>query len=244
MSTITKDAVSRRGADAPGRGGSRRLSSGRPPSAARRRRPALVALAVLLIAGGAALAGLLAVRIDERTPVLVAAREIAVGQLITKDDLATSRVASEGLQLVPADQSGVVVGKYAAQTIPAGRLLDQAMVTQQGFLQAGKAAVGVVLSPGRMPASGLQAGDRVQVVQVKDGEVTAVLADSALVSSVGQTGGDGGGSGLVPGSGSAGASVATVIVDAGQSARVAAASAANQLAFVLLSRGAQLGGNG
>lgn len=37
----------------------------------------LAALAVLLIVGGAAAAGLLALRADERVPVLAAAREIA-----------------------------------------------------------------------------------------------------------------------------------------------------------------------
>ena len=43
------------------------------PAPPRRRRPALTALAVLLIVGGAALAGLLAVRMDSREPVLVVA---------------------------------------------------------------------------------------------------------------------------------------------------------------------------
>ncbi|MGH3317395.1 MAG: hypothetical protein ACRDO0_14745, partial [Nocardioidaceae bacterium] len=44
----------------------------RLPSPPRRRRPALAALAVLLIVGGATLAALLALRLDQRVPVMMA----------------------------------------------------------------------------------------------------------------------------------------------------------------------------
>ena len=87
----------------------------------------MIGLAVLLIVGSAAIAGLLAMRIDSRVPVLVAAHEIPVGAQITLADLATQRVASDGLEVLPATAADQLVGKYAAGTIPAGRLLDQAM---------------------------------------------------------------------------------------------------------------------
>lgn len=213
----------------------------RPPSPTRHRRSGLIGLAVLLIVGSAAIAGLLAVRLDSRSAVLVAARPIGIGQQITRADLREARVASEGLSLIAGSDSGQVLGKYAAQAIPAGRLLDSAMLQTRGFLKEGAVAVGVAVPSGRMPASGLQQGDRVQIVQVIEG-VPKVLVASAVVSTPPAAASSGGG-GLLPGGGasqSAGA-VATVIVTSEEGPRVAAASAANQLSLILVERGSQLG---
>jgi hypothetical protein len=241
MSTIaTGDA--RRPSPSRARPEQGRPATVRPPSPTKHRRAGLVALAVLLIVGSAAVAGLLAVRMDSRTAVLIAGRPIAIGQQITKDDLAQSRVASEGLALLPASDSGKVIGKYAAQAIPAGRLLDDGMLQQQGYLVAGMVAVGVAVPPTRMPASGLQQGDRVQIVQVVEG-VAKVLVDSAVVSTPSAPGSSSSG-GLMSGGGSPGSgsgSVATVIVAAADGPAVAAGSAANQLSLVLVARGSQLG---
>ncbi len=63
------------------------------PSPPKRRRPALTALAVLLIVGGAALAGLLAVRMDSREPVIVLNADVAVGQQITAGMLTSLNVS-------------------------------------------------------------------------------------------------------------------------------------------------------
>jgi hypothetical protein len=195
----------------------------------------MVGLAILLIVGSAAIAGLLALRIDSRVPVLVAAREIPVGAQISLADLATQRVASDGLEVLPATAADQIVGRYAAASIPAGRLLDQAMFAQTGFLKDGAVAVGVSLAPGRMPASGLRAGDRVQVVDVKDG-VGVVLVDNATVSSAPDTSISGGafGGGAAGGSGNV---VATLIVPPASAPSVAASSAANRIAVVLVRRG-------
>jgi hypothetical protein len=196
----------------------------------------MIGLAILLIVGSAAVAGLLAMRIDSRVPVLVAAHEIPVGAQITLADLATQRVASDGLEVLPASAADQLVGRYAAGTIPAGRLLDQAMFAQTGFLKDGAVAVGVSLAPGRMPASGLRAGDKVQVVDVKDG-IGVVLVDNATVSSApdstSSSGAFGGGS-----AGGSGSVVATLIVPPASAPAVAASSAANRIAVVLLRRGA------
>jgi len=214
----------------------------RPPSPTKHRRTGLIGLAVLLIVGSAAVAGLLAVRLDSRSAVLVAARPIAIGQQISKADVGEVRVASEGLSLLAASQSGQVIGKYAAQAIPQGRLLDAQMLQQQGFLKPGVAAVGVSVTAGRMPANGLQQGDRVQIIRVTDG-VPTVLVASAVISTPPAAERSGGAGGLIPGGGSQDAGgVATVIVNEADAPAVAAASAANQLSLVLVERGKQLGG--
>ena len=214
----------------------------RPPSPTKHRRTGLIGLAVLLIVGSAAVAGLLAVRLDSRSAVLVAGRPIAIGQQVTKADLREVRVASEGLSLISASESDQVIGKYAAQAIPQGRLLDAEMLQRQGYLKPGVVAVGVSVPAGRMPASGLQQGDRVQIIAVADG-TAKVLVASAVVSTPPAAASSGGSGGLIPGGSSQGqGAVATVIVTAQEAPAVAAASAANQLSLVLVERGSQLGG--
>lgn len=187
----------------------------------------LAALGVLLIVGGAATAGLLALRADERVPVLVASRDIAAGEEITADALSTTSVASEGTRLVPASQEDQLVGQYARVTITSGQLMDTAMLTPTAALQPGSVAVGAALGSGRVPASGLQAGDVVDLIAVSDGQ-GEVLAEGVLVSSfvtADQTG---------AGSGSA---TATFIVDHADAPRIAAVNAAGELAVVLVERG-------
>lgn len=187
----------------------------------------LAALAVLLIVGGAAVAGLLALRADTRVPVLVAAHDIPVGQLITEADLTQTSVAAEGTFLVPADRSDVVVGRHARVAISAGQLLDTTMVTEQGLLEPGLVAVGASLAPGRMPASGLQPGDVVQLVEVADGSGKVVVPD-AVVSSFYDGGAE---------VGASGSAVVTLIVDEAAGADVAGIAADGSLAVVLVSRG-------
>jgi len=236
MSTITTNA--RRRLAAPGA----KPGTVRPPSPTKHRRGGLIGLAVLLIVGSAAVAGLLAVRLDSRSAVLVAGRPIAIGQQINRADLRATRVASEGLTLLPVSDSNQVIGKYAAQAIPAGRLLDAAMLQKQGYLVAGKVAVGVAVPPGRMPTNGLQQGDKVQIIRVTDGR-PKVLVDSAEVSTPPADPSARGG-GLIGGGssqGSGSAAVATVIVSAEDGPAVAAGSAANELSVVLVERGSQLG---
>lgn len=219
--------------------GQSRAGKVRPPSPTKHRRTGLIGLAVLLIVGSAAIAGLLAVRLDARSAVLVSGRPIAIGQQITKADLAETRVASEGLALFPGSESDQVIGKYAAQAIPAGRLLDAAMLQDQGYLTPGMVAVGVSVPPGRMPANGLQQGDRVQVIKVSDAEQ---LVASAVVSTPPAAARADGIGGLISdGSTPSAGTVATLVVAAADAPKVAAASAANQLALVLIERGKQLG---
>lgn len=131
----------------------------------RQRRPALAALALLLIVGGALIAGLLAVRMDSRVPVLVAARDIEAGAEITAEDLKTVQVASEGLDLIGEEYADQVVGAYAATGIPANTALDERMVTREDPIDDSNAVVSVPLDPKLTPADRVQAGDLVQVVR-------------------------------------------------------------------------------
>ncbi|MBO0898830.1 hypothetical protein J1G42_02490 [Cellulomonas sp. zg-ZUI222] len=205
----------------------------RLPPPPRERRPLLAAFAVLLIVGGAAVAGLLALRADSRVPVLVATADIVAGQRITAEHLGTTPVASEGTLLLPAGQHDLVVGQYARRSISAGQLLDTSMLTTSGMLTEGKVAVGAALAAGRVPASGLQPGDVVQLVRVLDGEGT-VLVREALVSSASRSSDSPGGATVT----------ATFIVEDSEGPVVAGVGAEGQLAAVLMTRGAAVDGDG
>ena len=178
---------------------------------------------------GAAAAGLLALRVDQRHPVLVAKHQIATGQRIGNQDLAVARVAGDGLSMIPADQAGQVIGKYAATRIDAGRLIDTGMLSDLGLLTRGNAATGLSLPPGRFPASGLESGDIVRIVRSIDGQ-GKVISPRATVGSV-QMPSEG-----VFGDGSQN-TIVTVIVPEQEAPAVAAAGAADQVEILLLSRG-------
>ena len=202
----------------------------RPP---RRRTAGLAALSVLLVAGGAAAAGVLALRLDQRVPMLVAIHDIAPGQQITAADLSVAPVAADGLDLIPESRQNDAIGRFAAVPIPQGRLIDHRMLAASGLLRSGKAAVGMVLKPGQTPASGVQPGDVVNVVRTGQDSGT-IIAKNAVVSSV--RAGDTGGFGTTTGD-----TTATVIVDVTESTDVATAAQGNRIALVLLSRGAVVG---
>lgn len=131
----------------------------------RQRRPALAALALLLIVGGALVAGLLAVRMDSRVPVLVAKQPIEPGAKITEDDLGVTRVASEGVGLIGEEYADQVIGAYATTRIEANTLLDENLVSTKDPIPDGRAIVSVPLKGNLAPTSNVRSGDLVLVVR-------------------------------------------------------------------------------
>jgi hypothetical protein len=206
----------------------------RLPAPPRQRRPALAALAVLLIVGGATVAALLAIRADERVPVLMVERPLEAGAQITANDLGTTQVASEGTLLIPASQLDQVVGRYTTVRIQQGQLLDTSMIGTSSMLNNdGHVAVGASLAAGRYPASGLLPGDVVNLIAVRQDGTGEVIAERVRVSSA--TGG--GGSDPVAGGGI----TATFIVPTSSHATVAAWAANNNLSVALVERGSAVG---
>ncbi|MBF4161768.1 SAF domain-containing protein [Nocardioides acrostichi] len=202
-----------------------------PPS--RQRRPALAALAVVLIVGGALGAGLLAVRMDSRTPVLAAARDIAPGTLITADDLRQVDVASDGLRLIPADLASQILdgATYAEVPIKADSLVDQNMLTRQAPLDDGNAIVSVPLDPKITPQGSLQGGDLVQVVQIagEQGGDPVALTEGLVVDVAAASSGD-------DLSAPSGGSV-TILVPKEAAPAVVNAAGSDQAGLVLIARG-------
>jgi Flp pilus assembly protein CpaB len=131
----------------------------------RQRRPALAALALLLIVGGALVAGLLAVRMDSRVPVLVAKQAIEPGTQITEDDIGVVRVASDDIGLIGEEYADEVVGAYAVTRIEPDTLLTENNVSSETPIPDGPAIVSVPLDGKLAPASTVRSGDLVQVVR-------------------------------------------------------------------------------
>ncbi|GAA3528647.1 hypothetical protein GCM10022234_27410 [Aeromicrobium panaciterrae] len=199
------------------------------PSPPRRRRPALGALAVLLIVGGAALAGLLALRLDSREPVIVLKQDVAVGTQITADMLSTAEVASEGLMLIPEDQANTVIGTYARTSLSSGQLLDTSMLVKGAPFNTTAVRVGVPLTEGQVPGD-LRSGDQVRIIRISDGSAVAQpLAVGLFLTSSSKDGDRFGGSGS--------SASATLLVPATAADAVVDAAGNDKLGLALIKRG-------
>ncbi len=202
------------------------------PSPPRRRRPAIAAIAVLLIVGGAALAGLLALRLDSRVPVLVVTQDVPAGTEITTDVLGTTRVASEGLDLIPESDARSVLGTYASSALSAGQLLDTKLLTTAEPIGADQVRVGVPLQSGQVPP-GLRSGDEVRIVRLGDGTnpVRPLAVGLYLESDSVESGGLSGG---------ATSSTATLLVPASAADEIIDAAGNEVLGMALIRRGVPL----
>lgn len=164
------------------------------PSPPRRRRPALAAIAVLLIVGGAAIAGLLALRLDSREPVLVLTKDVPAGTEITTEVLGTTRVASEGLRIIAEKDARDILGTYARTALTAGQLLDPSVLTTADPVGPDQVKVGILLKAGQVPP-GLTSGDEVRIVRLGDGTapVRPLAVGLILFTDAGEDGGLSGG---------------------------------------------------
>lgn len=197
-------------------------AASRLPAAPRERRPLLAVLAVLLIVGGAVLAGFLATRLDHRVEMLAAVDTIEAGQVITREDLASTPVSSNLTTLIPADQIDQVVGRTARVEVAKGQLLDSSQLASAAIPGEGRQVVGVSLEVGRFPANGFKAGDLVDVVDINGQSVSVTGAQVVEAMPTSGTEGDW----------SSGA-VVSIIVDQRDAAALASAGAGGGIAVVL-----------
>jgi len=238
MSTIGTETADRQRQRANRAGGAGRKQGGRLPAASKRRRPAIAALAALLIVGGALVAGVLAVRMDERVAVIQVKQNISVGTLITADLLAQTRVSGDALNTIPADQASKIVGtRYAAVNLVKGQLLEPGLYTRDAPIAEGKAAVGIVLIDGRAPATGLSPGDQVELVRIGQGNAPPVELGEAVVLKAPVAADKGSGLGEKSGT----AQIATMLVDRDAVKAITDASGNNRIAVALLAKGSALG---
>lgn len=187
----------------------------------------VVAAALMVIVFGLGFALLLS-QAGEKTSVLTIREPVSKGQVVERENLVSKQVAGASGAIETAD-AGTVVGKTAAVDLVAGQILNRAMVTAEPVPGKGKATVGLSLDPSRVPSAGLKPGSIVNVVAVPDREsggpddalnTPPLLAEAAEVYSVDGAAKEGGGL------------LVTLIVDANESARLAAYSTSNRVAVV------------
>ena len=193
MSAATSSTPTARLSSSAVNGGSRPAVVGSAVRAPRPGRPTgRVVLAVLLIVAGAAIGAALYLAGDDRTQVVVAARDIPVGTVISAGDLTAGEISGEGVGAIAGQDASRLLGQTATTRIPAGALLHAEMVDPAPPPGPGRVAVGLSLSAGQLPTAELAADRLVQVIQVPaaaDAAVEApqstVLVPEALVLSVG-----------------------------------------------------------
>lgn len=186
-----------------------------------------VVLAVLLIVAGAAVGGALYLAGDSRMQVVVAARDIPVGTVISAGDLTAGEMSGSGIGAIAGTDASRLIGQSATTRIPAGALLHADMFDPAPPPGEGRIAVGLALTAGQLPAAELTPDRVVQVLQVPPADqamaeapVSTVLVDDALVLSVT--------------SDPSGAWLVTVAVDEDDAPAVAAAAASGRVSVGLL----------
>ncbi|MFJ7249233.1 SAF domain-containing protein [Kitasatospora sp. NPDC098652] len=157
---------------------------------ARRRRPAVLAMAVALIAAGGLGGAVLYNSTGQRVAVLALARDVPWGQVITDDDLVVARIAGDpALRPVSAQDRARAVGLRAATDLKRGAMLTGSDLAQGLTVQPGQIVVGVSAKRTQLPASRLQPGVQIVVVNTPDNGRPDSLA--ATVITVGRVDTDG-----------------------------------------------------
>lgn len=152
---------------APPPGGDSRTGGLRISSATRQRRPWQIGLGVALVLACAAVAGAVFQSSAKSVSILVAAKSLPTGTVLTAGDLATASIpASDDITAMAATGSSVVVGQQLDTPVYPGQVLVRQMLASTPELASGEQVVGVLLKGDQMPSVPLVAGDVVQVVAV------------------------------------------------------------------------------
>ena len=128
----------------------------------------MLASVVLVFASTAGFAELYA-SANHQVSVLIVTQTVDQGQRISGNELGqTSVEISGGVSPIAAADASELIGERAAVTIPSGTLLTAGDITDSPPISAGDAVVGLELKAGQLPASGLEPGDQVLIVQTAD----------------------------------------------------------------------------
>jgi hypothetical protein len=128
-----------------------------------RRIPYLLLGGILVVACTAA-AVVVSTQLGDRGSVLMLARSVSVGQLLSSQDLRhVSIPADVGVDVVPAAESSTVLGRPVAYSMPAGTLLTRVVMGAPAIPAVGQAVAAVGLGAGQFPPT-LSPGARVAVL--------------------------------------------------------------------------------
>jgi hypothetical protein len=195
----------------------------------------LVGLGVLLVVGCAVGFSSALLRAGGRQEVLVVARNVSAGHIISSSDVRTAQLSLAGsIASIPASEAAQIIGHPASAALASGTLLTESDVAPTLGPPKGHAVVGLALKPGQYPV-GLAPGERVLVV-VNAGVSTSTDSSTTSDSS----------SVIAPMEGtvlevesdpvdSSGSFVVSIQLDEGNGAIVASAASAGNVALAILS---------
>ncbi|MCX4972284.1 hypothetical protein [Streptomyces sp. NBC_00620] len=209
----------------------------RLPAPPRERKPALAALAVLLILVGALGATMLVLRAGDRIEVIKVTQQIEAGESVNSSNTTSVMVAADtGINYVEWSQLNALKKLKAKSTIYKDTVVMGQMFAVGESIPAGKASVGVALKEGTYP-DGIKAGDTVAVYRVGSdsgttdssssttGAGNTLIVDRAEISKVKYESDSTISSTNLP---------VTLTVDSADAAAVTQASAAGEVALVLI----------
>jgi hypothetical protein len=216
-----------------GNGGPVRMGQLRPLP--RRRRPGMIALAVALVGVGILGGAALFRDVNHQVPVLEVSTAVPVGSVVTSADLTTTSVAaSPGVQLIPARQESQVVGLVAATSLRPDTLLSTSDLTTSLPPSSGKVLVPVAVKPSELPASGLVAGDRLQVIWAPGAGGSSSSSSTSLGTSEPTIAGVV--EAVTPGPDADGDDVVDLLVPSANGATLAREAATGDIALIVISR--------
>lgn len=118
----------------------------------RRRSIPYLLLSVLLVVVCAAGGVFTGMQLGDRESVLALARAVAVGHILTAQDLKeVSMAADSGMDVMPASSASTVVGQPVAFSMPAGSLVTRSVLGAPQVPAQGEAIAAVGLKPGQFP---------------------------------------------------------------------------------------------
>jgi hypothetical protein len=149
-----------------------------------RRRPALAVGSLALVVACVAVFTSVYAKAGDQLSVVGVAVAVPQGQVVKADDLTVVRIAaSSGLSTVPADEASVVVGRRAAENLEPGTLLTTEELVVSYSPPAGESIVGVAAKEGQYPASGVEPGETVDVILTgAPGQEDSVAVDPETTS--------------------------------------------------------------
>ena len=137
---------------------------GAPPVKRRRRNTTGAVLGTLLVVACATAVAIYGSTVGHRHPVLVLARTVDAGAVISAADLGEARLSTDpAVHDVPTSRRDAVVGRVAAVPLLAGTLLSPDALARGSVTESGTSVVGLALRPGQAPAD-LHRTDQVMLV--------------------------------------------------------------------------------
>ena len=123
----------------------------------------------MLVLGGALLFAVAGRPDTAIRPVLVAAVDLAAGDVVDASDLRVVDIASDGVfSSVSAAERSSLVGRRARTTVAKGTVLHAGLFSSGTSVPDGQVVVGAALTAGELPVATLQPGDRVGVLDVAE----------------------------------------------------------------------------